>query len=73
MVAVVGGIGGRNCGDGKGAFAKRLMGGPGEVGGVGSAGERDDEGREFGEIGEELSLLLLTRERRGFVETDLDD
>ena len=73
LVAVVGGVGGGNCSDGEGAIAERLVGGPGEVGGIGAAGESDDEGGKFGEIGEELSLLLLTRERRGFVETDLDD
>ena len=73
LVAVVGGVGGGNCSDGKSAITERLVGGPGEIGGVGTAGESDDEGREFCEIGEELSLLLLTRERGGFVETDLDD
>jgi len=73
LVAVVGGIRGRNRGDGECTTAERLMSGPGEVSGIGAAGEGDDEGRELREIGEELSLLLLTRERRGFVETDLDD
>ena len=73
LVAVVGGVGGGNCSDGEGAIAEGLVGGPGEVGGIGAAGEGDDEGREFGEIGEKLSLFLVTRWRRGFVETDLDD
>ncbi len=72
LVAVVGGVRGRNCGDGERAITERLVSGPGEVGGVGAAGKSDDEGREFGEIGEELGLLLLARKRRGFVETDLD-
>jgi len=73
LVAVVGGVGGRDGGDGQSAIAERLMGGPGEVGGVGAAGEGDDEGGKFGEIGEELGLLLLQRDSGRIVETDLDD
>src|SRR6266436_4373438 len=73
LIAVVRGVRGRNCGDGEGAIADGLVSGPGEVSGVGATGKSDDEGGEFGEIGQKLSLLLITRERRGFVETDLDD
>ena len=73
LFAVVGGVGRRNCGDGERAFAEGMMGGPGEIGGVGSAGESDDEGGKFGEIGEELSLLLLARKRERSIEADLDD
>jgi len=46
--------------------------GPGEVGGVGSAGERDDEGGKFREIGEELRFLFRGGGRERFVETNLD-
>ena len=53
-------------------MAERLVSGPGEIGGVGAAGEGDDEGREFGEIGEELGLLLLQRDSGRIVDADLD-
>src|SRR6267154_1176806 len=73
LVAVVGGVRGRNCGDGKSTIGERLVSGPGEVGGIGAAGESDDEGGKFGEIGEELGLLFVEGGRRRVVETDLND
>ena len=73
LVAVVGGVGGGNCSDGEGAIADGLVSGPGEVGGVGTAGKSDDERGKFGEIGEELGLLFVERGRRRLVEADLDD
>jgi len=50
LVAVVGGVRGRNCGDGEDTITKRLVGSPGEVGGIGAAGEGDDEGRSLARL-----------------------
>ncbi len=73
LVAVVRGITRRDCCDRECAVPESFVCGPGEVGGVGSAGEGDDEGRKFCEIGEELGFLLLRRGRGRFVETNLND
>src|SRR5256885_8035503 len=34
---------GRNCGDGEGTIADGLVGGPGEVSGIGAAGKSDED------------------------------
>ena len=73
MIAVIAGVARRNCCYGESAFAEGAMRGPSEVGGVGAAGESDDDRRELCEIAQELEFLLLRRERRRFVDTNVDD
>src|SRR5258708_8677467 len=43
--------------------SQRFVGGPGQVGGVGSARESDDKGRKFGKASEQKSFFLFGRQR----------
>jgi hypothetical protein len=71
--AVVGGVAWRKRGDRKGAGAKGLVGGPSKIGGIGTARERDDDGREFGKALEKKGFLFFRRENRGFGIPDLNE
>jgi len=73
LIAVVGGVAGRDGGDGESAIAEGAVCGPGEIGGVCAAGEGDDEGGKFCKIREKLGFLLIEGKRRRIVETDLND
>jgi len=49
-VAVVRGKTGGESSDGEGAIAESFLRGPGEIGGIGPAGKRDEKGIEFRKI-----------------------
>ena len=62
------GNGGGIGGDREGVRAEHLVRGPGQVGGIGAAGECDDHALQGTEIREELLLLLLKAHRIGDID-----
>ncbi len=51
--AIVRGIAGGKRGDSEGAFTERTLRGPRQIGGIGAARKRDEQGIEAGERGEQ--------------------
>jgi hypothetical protein len=56
----------------KGVFAEDMVRGPCEVGGIGSAGERHDQRRYFGQCGEQRALFCIGKLDGGFIRANLN-
>ena len=72
-VAIVRGVTGRKGGDRKRAIAESFLRGPCEVGRIGSAGQRHDDGRNPGELCQQLSLFFSGGWAIILRDSDLDD